>query len=113
MNKRQLKSYYNSIIPTIREIAKDHGYAIAVHGSMTRDLDVMVMPWIKKAKSPESLAIAIMKALMGHSYMRKHFRENRDDCKKPHGRLTYVIPTKQNSYIDMSVMPRDNKRDQV
>lgn len=113
MNKRELKSYYNSIIPTIREIAKEHGYAIAVHGSKTRDLDVMAMPWVKKAKAPETLAIALMKKLLvfengmtGHSYTRKYWKENSVKANKPYGRLTYAIPVKQNGYIDLSVMPR-------
>lgn len=104
MNKRQLYSYYKSIVPIVREIAKAHGYAIAVHGSMKRDLDIMAMPWVKWAKAPETLATAVMTALVGHSYMRSYWKENR--VGKPHGRLTYAIPTKQNSYIDLSVMPR-------
>ena len=111
MNKRELKKYYSSIIPTIRKIAEEHGYAIAIHGSMTRDLDVMAMPWIKKALAPESLATALMKELLvfengvkGHSYMRKYWKENREG--KPHGRLNYIIPMKQNGWMDLSVMPR-------
>lgn len=105
MTKRQLKTYYNSVLPKIREIAREHGYAIGVHGSMTRDLDIMAMPWTKKAKAPESLATAIMTELLGHSYMRSYWKEHRN-AGKPHGRLNYIIPVKQNGWIDMSVMPR-------
>ena len=104
MNKRELKRYYSSIIPTIREVARECGYAIAIHGSMTRDLDIMAMPWVEKAKAPETLATEIMKKLCGHSYMRTYWKEHKYG--KPHGRLTYTIPVKQNAYIDLSVMPR-------
>ena len=112
MNKKQLKMYYQTLVPIIKAIAMEYGYAVAIHGSMTRDLDIMAMPWVKNAKAPESLAIAIMKkvlvfenGLSGHSYTRKYWKENRDSG-KPHGRLTYAIPAKQNAYIDLSVMPR-------
>ena len=102
--KKELYNYYKSIIPRIKKIAKEKGYAVAIHGSMKKDLDVMAMPWTNDAKAPESLAIALMKEFLGHSYMRTYLKENRHG--KPHGRLTYTLPVKGRGYIDLSVMPR-------
>lgn len=111
--KRDLKKYYKSILPRLKEIAYEHGYAVAVHGSMTRDLDVMAMPWVKEAKAPESLAIALMKEFLvfsngknGTSYTRKYFKDSADKTNKPHGRRAYTIPVKGKAFIDLSVMPR-------
>lgn len=104
--KNQLEKYYTSLIPQIRAIAKECGYAIAIHGSLRRDMDIMAMPWIKEAKAPETLAINIMKSILGHSYMREYFKRHKYDAKKPHGRMNFCIPCERNGWIDMSVMPR-------
>lgn len=103
--KPELYRYYKSIIPRIRKIAREHGYAVAIHGSMKRDLDVMAMPWVDNAKAPESLAMALMKEFLGHSYMRVYLKKQKYG--KPHGRLTYILPVKGRGWIDLSVMPRN------
>lgn len=36
-------------IEQIRELAKEVGYAIGVHGTMERDLDLIAMPWTEEA----------------------------------------------------------------
>lgn len=113
--KPQLRKYYNSIIPRIKKIANELGYAVAIHGSKTRDLDVMAMPWVKEAKAPETLAIALMREFHllgdrkqgdGYSYTRKYLKEMAEKSNKPHGRRAYSLPVKGRAYIDLSVMPR-------
>lgn len=39
---------YNRLIGPIRAIAKEHGYAVGVHGSLARDIDLILVPWIEK-----------------------------------------------------------------
>ena len=87
--RAQLKRYYASLLPIIRELAREHGYAIGVHGSMSRDLDVIAVPWVEKPKKPESLIIAIEKAIIGASHMRKYWKETVSN--KPLGRKAYSI----------------------
>ena len=46
--KRALKRY-PAILPTLKGVAHEHGYAVAVHGSQARDLDVIAVPWVEGA----------------------------------------------------------------
>ena len=36
---------YCAMYPKLAEIARKHGYALAVHGSMGRDFDLICIPW--------------------------------------------------------------------
>jgi len=38
-------AFYAVVYPTLRDVAKLHGYALAIHGTMTRDFDLVAIPW--------------------------------------------------------------------
>lgn len=64
--KEQIKPSYAplyaaAMYPSLAEVCKDHGYALAVHGSLQKDLDVIAIPWTKEAVSPRKLMNAIMR----------------------------------------------------
>lgn len=107
-NRRTLRRTYLSILPTVRDVARKSGYAIGVHGSMTRDFDLMAMPWTKKAVSPATLAVRIEKAVCEYERgMAYHWRAvRRNTGKKPHGRIAVSIYIGTYAYIDLSIMPR-------
>lgn len=48
-----------TIIVTIRDIAKPLGWAIGVHGSLARDIDLIGVPWTGEACNAEALVSAI------------------------------------------------------
>ncbi len=52
-------------IDRIRELAREVGYAIGVHGSQERDLDLMALPWREDAVAPKELAEHIASGLGG------------------------------------------------
>lgn len=52
-------------IESIRLLAHDKGYALAVHGSLERDVDLIAVPWVDWAVSPLELAEHIAAALGG------------------------------------------------
>ena len=58
-----MKAYYESILPGMREEARAHGYALAVHGSMTHDLDLIALAWSARASSPAVVADAVAGAI--------------------------------------------------
>lgn len=89
--KAQLKKYYLSLLPDIRRIAREHGYAVGLHGSVQRDLDLIIVPWIKKPKKPESLVIAIEEHLKLTPHKRSWWKEDCLRAGKPLGRKTYSI----------------------
>lgn len=83
----EMQEFYLSRLPAIREAAKEHGYAIGVHGSMRRDFDLMAMQWRDDASDIDSLARAIADAACGIR------RDGSYDWeKKPNGRVATSIP---------------------
>ena len=83
----EMQAFYLSRLPAIREAAKEHGYAIGVHGSQRRDFDLMAMQWSADASDKDSLARAIADAACGIR------REGAYDWEqKPSGRVATSIP---------------------
>lgn len=94
-----VRERYLSKLPVMREVARECGYALAVHGSETYDFDVIAVPWIENAKSPDELAEAIRVAVDGF------MEPTTNPQQKPHGRLSYAIVIGGGAYIDLAVMP--------
>lgn len=91
---------YLAFLPRLVRVAQEHGYALAVHGSLARDFDLIAVPWVEKASPPETLAGAIRDACGG-------FYDEGEDypVDKPHGRQAWVINLGGGPYIDLSIMP--------
>ena len=94
------------VIDDIRAIAREHGYAIAVHGSLrsTRDIDLIAVPWTKDAHAASTLRRAVLK--LPYLVDRKQ-----GDGGKPHGRKAWAFPIRYRArgcpaWVDLSVMPR-------
>jgi hypothetical protein len=97
-----------TVIDAIREIAREHGYAIGVHGSLNpeRDIDLIAAPWVKWAHAPRTLMLAVNRLPYLHR-VKQHDLTN----PMPLGRMGYVwlISRRHAScprYVDLSVMPR-------
>ena len=103
---------YAALYPMLQQIAKRHGYALAVHGSLHRDFDLVAIPWIEEASSPLTLIKAIKKAtrtVTQHEQTDHHFKDCRP-TQKPHGRVSYSLHVTNSGmyggYLDISVMPK-------
>ena len=103
---------YVALYPMLLQIAKDHGYALAVHGTAHRDLDLVAIPWIEEASDPLDLIRAFKDATLT---VKHHEDADRlvPDCKpteKPHGRIAYSLHVTNSGmyggYLDISVMPK-------
>ena len=97
---------YAFLYPVLAELANKRGYALALHGSLQRDLDVVALPWSDEASSPEDLAedFLLYAEIYGMKLGDDH--PNRKPAIKPHGRLAWTIPLWAGAYIDLSVMPK-------
>ena len=100
---------YEALLAT----AQDHGYSLALHGSMNRDLDLIAVPWTDNACDIKTFLAAIDET--ASKYQIEPFRGKKTDImqkgsKKPHGRFAYSIHLGHESYIDISIMPRRVKR---
>ncbi len=98
---------YAHILPRVREAAKGLGYAVAVHGTMARDLDLLAVPWVEDAAAPENLVQVIADVVGGYMFGDPSIRgEVKDPTVQPHGRKSWNICWGGPALIDLSVMPR-------
>lgn len=102
------------MIPHLQQVGRSLGYAVAVHGSLARDLDLVAVPWIESAASAEILVDAMCKAVDG--FIRNDAAPSRWDRTtsspqaKPHGRRAWTIRfAGHRFYIDLSVMPTNKE----
>lgn len=104
---------YASCLGTIKEAARELGYAITVHGSFIRDLDLVAIPWVDNAEPPEMLVAAIREITGGSiindptAYPTNYSRRAPEP--KPHGRLAWSLHLGGGPFIDLSVMPRNDR----
>lgn len=61
----EMHEFYISRLPAIREAAKRCGYAIGLHGSLRRDMDLIAVPWVDEHTDADTLARAIHRAACG------------------------------------------------
>ena len=93
---------YARIFTKARVLAWSEGYALMMHGSFTRDLDLLAVPWTDRASEPEHLIQRIAAAT-------KLKIIDKAPSEKPHGRLawTLIFPAFGDPrFVDLSAMPR-------
>jgi len=89
---------YVGLLKEITVTAKRCGYAIGLHGSLSRDMDIIACPWVESAVEPSRLVKALAKAVGG--------KVGGASSDRPHGRKSWTIMLTAHAYIDVSVMPR-------
>lgn len=94
---------YARIYTIARCLAWSEGYALAMHGSFTRDLDLIAVPWAERACEPEHLVNRIVDA----AGLSNKIPSN--PGAKPHGRLAWTLHLPgfgDPRWVDLSIMPR-------
>jgi len=91
-------------------MAREHGYALALHGSMQQDLDLVAVPWVEDASEPMALVQALANHINGSlGYINGHGVSGLVPEKRPHGRLSWKIILGGGASADISVMPKVRK----
>ena len=86
------------------DISRKNGYALAVHGTMNLDFDLVAIPWTDQAICPRDLAQTFAEHLRLFDEVGfEKFHEKPEV--KPHGRLSWILYFGSHAYIDFSVMP--------
>jgi len=117
-------AFYGCIYNIVQEVGIANGYAVAIHGSLARDLDLIAVPWTNDAISDFELIKLIAEVLGGECRNENGFKiglgndamYGKDYTPRPHERRAYRIYLgnsfeKQDGglityYIDISVTPR-------
>ena len=89
---------YCALYPGLAEVTREHGYALAVHGSLGRDMDLICIPWIESPSDPGDVVKAITSKF--------HIRTVGDPDTTHHGRERWTISVGFGEcLIDLSFMP--------
>lgn len=91
---------FTMLWPRLVVVARECGYALGLHGSMVRDLDVMAMPWTPAATDVETL----VNMLCDRCGLRRDAVTDLSQD-KPHGRLSFLLLWDAHCIVDLSVMP--------
>lgn len=100
-----IPALYTLFYPLLVKLGQEVGWVFTVHGSMTRDMDVVAAPWHTHAIPEEDLVKEVAKRL-GANPLDPRIRRT----VKPHGRVAVLIPLGHGATLDLSVLPRSDPR---
>jgi len=69
----------------LKQIAKEYGYNLVVHGSLTRDLDLIAIPWTDTPRPDAEMIQEFENYLTGRCHDNPHYTV------LPGGRKAYVV----------------------
>jgi hypothetical protein len=81
--------YAAGLYPALSDLFRRHGYALAIHGSVASDLDLIAVPWVEDAKDPAEVIAHVQKA-----YGSTFAERDKEPCvpqPKPLGRIAYKV----------------------
>jgi len=76
---------YTLYYEQLKQIAKEYGYNLVIHGSMHRDLDLIAIPWVDNPKSEKEMIQDFEEYLIGRKTINPYYSI------LPGGRKAYVI----------------------
>lgn len=98
MKPANLAPVYCALYPALAEIARKHGYAMAIHGTMARDFDLICVPWVETPSKPEEVVAEITATYATTDITNPGY--------KHHGRLAYSVCFGFGEFFaDLSFMP--------
>ena len=90
---------YACLYPRLAAVAREHGYALAMHGSLVADCDLIAVPWVNDAARGDDLAAALARRCGGWLVL-DSWPERR-----PAGIRKHVIHLGGGPYLDLAVIP--------
>lgn len=101
----------------LKDIAKEYGYNLLIHGSLNRDLDLVAVPWVDNPQSEQELIKDFQEYLTGKQVLKPDRTIHYTIL--PGGRHSYVIDLNRGDkhgewtrfedkqyYLDISVIPQ-------
>lgn len=96
---------YACVYAQLAEVARSHGYALAAHGSLAADFDLVCIPWVPGVSDPQSVVDEITS--------RFAIKQVGAPEQKEHGRVAYTISFEFGECrLDLSFMPTAAAQDQ-
>lgn len=95
-----------------RIIAWQYGYSASLHGSYTRDLDILLTPWTQEARENHDQLIRLIADACNLTISVKNVQGELHWSEKPHGRraISLHFPgAADRRWVDISIMPCRSK----
>lgn len=91
--------YAAALYPELAKVFQRHGYALACHGSLARDFDLVAIPWVEAVAKPETVLEDVLQTfalkLVGEAG--QHW----------HGRVAYTLSVGFGEcFVDLSFFPK-------
>jgi len=94
--------YAAGLYPKLAKVFREHGYALAVHGSVGSNFDLIAVPWVDEAGDPRDVIEACLK-----KFAFEKIPEQTKPTPKPHSRHAYKLHLSfGDCALDISFTPR-------
>lgn len=90
--------FYASMWNDLRQAAMDKGWALALHGSLASDMDIMAMPWVEGAASPIEM-IEVLKECFDKP---DEIMVSKTDM--PNNRIVFTLSIFADFYLDVNII---------
>lgn len=102
-------AFYAVLYGELKDLAKQKGYALAIHGSLASDLDLAALAFRDSAVGEEELVETLWSVISGFSAHyapeESQVQEKPQRSVKSAGRIVYVFPIWKDWYVDISIYP--------
>lgn len=104
INSNPKPMFYACVLEGLRRIAMECGYALAVHGSCSSDLDLVAVIWRSDYKPSDYLVNRFIEELSHYSFGDESFRQLTNPERRFKNQMHYTIPIIGDWYVDLTVI---------
>jgi hypothetical protein len=90
--------FYAAVWNDLRQAAMNKGWALALHGSLASDMDIMAMPWTENACSADGMIEALKTCFTDSPQIRV------TNTPMPNQRLVYTLSIWADFYLDINII---------
>lgn len=91
-------AFYAAIWNDLRQAALNKGWALALHGSLASDMDIMAMPWTEEASEVDEMIEGIKNCFTDSDLMDIQITD------KPNNRRVYTLSIWADFYLDINII---------
>jgi hypothetical protein len=99
--------FYAAIWNDLRQAAMNKGWALALHGSLASDMDIMAMPWTEHASSADEMIEALKACFTDSPQIRV------TNTPMLNQRLVYTLSIWADFYLDINIIKTIMNQDQI
>lgn len=96
--------FYACVLENLRKIAFKCGYALAIHGTCSSDLDLIAVRWNENYESPTYLMESFVEALSHYTFGDTDTIELTTPERRFKNQIHYAIPIIGDWFVDLTVI---------